>query len=472
MKNKFFERFLGFKDIKDPMEDGDTLANMYASLLRIAWPAALEGLLLTLMNSFDTMMVGKIGPAAIASVGLCAQPRMIMLLLAQALCVGTTAVVARRRGQGRQDAAISCLQQSMAIITGIGILITAGGYFLAEPLLKLAGGSAETLPDAVIYFRTISMAFMANCWTLCICAAFRGVGKTKITMVVNMTANVVNVFMNYCLINGHFGFPALGVRGAAIATAIGTVTGCVMAFFQIFGRDDYLSLTGQKFRFDGETVHSLITVGSGSIAESVFMRIGFLLNGRLIAGVSTSAYATNQIVQQISSLTFTLGDGAASATTSLIGQSLGAGNKEKAKVYVRVVQRVSLYLSLFLMIFTLLGRNIFPTFFTTDGQIIQAASLCFVIFLFGLFAQNLRVILAGCLRGAGDVKYVAFVSLISVAIVRPAMTWFFCYPMNRMFPALMFGFLGPWLSFDIDAYVRALLLTVRVREGSWVNIRL
>ena len=296
--------------------------------------------------------------------------------------------------------------------------------------------------------------------------------KARMLPQLNMTANVVNVFMNYCLINGHFGFPALGVRGAAIATAIGTVTGCVMAFFQIFGRDDYLSLTGPKFRFDGETVHSLITVGSGSIAESVFMRIGFLLNGRLIAGVSTASYAPNQIVQQISSLTFTLGDGAASATTSLIGQSLGAGNKEKAKVYVRVVQRVSLYLSLFLMIFTLLGRNIFPTFFTTDGQIIQAASLCFVIFLFGLFAQNLRVILAGCLRGAGDVKYVAFVSLISVAIVRPAMTWFFCYPMNRMFPALMFGFLGPWLSFDIDAYVRALLLTVRVREGSWVNIRL
>ena len=472
MNTSLFERLFGFTDIHDPMEDGDTLKNMYAKLLIIAWPAALEGLLLTLMNSFDTMMVGRIGPAAIASVGLCAQPRMIMLLLAQALCVGTTAVIARRKGQGRRNSAVSCLQQSMAMITCIGVVITFTGYFLAEPLLKLAGASAETLPNGMIYFRTISMAFVANCWTLCICAAFRGIGKTKITMVVNMTANVINVFMNYCLIGGHFGFPALGVRGAAIATAIGTVTGCGMALFQVFGRDDYLSLTGQRFQFDQETVHSLITVGSGSIAESVFMRIGFLLNGRLIAGVSTATYATNQIVQQISSLTFTLGDGAASATTSLIGQSLGAGYKEKAKVYVRVVQRVSLFLSLFLMIFTLVGRNIFPTFFTTDGQIIQAASLCFVIFLFGLFAQNLRVILAGCLRGAGDVKYVALVSLISVAIVRPAMTWFFCYPMNRAFPMMMFGFLGPWLSFDIDAYVRASLLLVRVRKGNWVNIRL
>ena len=79
-------------------DDSDTMSDMYRKLLSIAWPAALEGLLLSLMNSFDTMMVGKLGPAAIASVGLCAQPRMILLLVAQSLCVGTTAVVARRKG--------------------------------------------------------------------------------------------------------------------------------------------------------------------------------------------------------------------------------------------------------------------------------------------------------------------------------------------------------------------------------------
>lgn len=114
--------FLGIKGAKLREDDPDTIPDMYKRLLTIAWPAALEGLLMTLMNSFDTMMVGRIGPAAIASVGLCAQPRMIMLLLAQALCVGTTAVIARRKGEGRQEAAVSCLKQSLMIITGIGIL--------------------------------------------------------------------------------------------------------------------------------------------------------------------------------------------------------------------------------------------------------------------------------------------------------------------------------------------------------------
>lgn len=470
-ENILYRTLFGLK--RQNFEDSDTTADMYKQLISIAWPAALEGLLLTLMNSFDTMMVGQIGPAAIASVGLCSQPRMIMLLVAQALCVGTTAVVARRKGEGRQDLALSCLKQSLVIITFIGIAITLCGFFGARWLVLLAGASEETVGNAVIYFQTISLAFVFNCWALCICAAMRGIGRTKVTMTVNMTANVVNVFLNYCLILGHFGFPALGVRGAAIATAIGTLVSCIMAVRVVLKKGDYLSLRPfTKFSFDRTTVNSLMQVGSGTIAESVFLRIGFLLNGRLIAGVGTSAYATNQIVQQISGLAFTIGDGTASACTSLVGQSLGAKKKEKAKMYVDVVRRLSLFLSIAIMLLTFFGRNIFPTFFTTDQTIITAASLCFLILMVGIIPQNLRVVLSGCLRGAGDVKFVAVVSLISVLIIRPLMTWLFCYPVNNMFPGMMFGFTGPWISFGIDALVRAAMLTVRVNKGEWVNIRL
>ncbi len=470
-ENTFLHKLFGFPETNH--DDSDTTADMYRKLIAIAWPAALEGLLLTLMNSFDTMMVGRLGPAAITSVGLCNQPRMIMLLVAQALCVGTTAVVARRKGEGRPEAAVSCLKQSLAIITGIGILITLIGYFGAVPLVKLAGSNAETTEAAAIYFRTISLAFVFNCWALCICAAMRGIGQTKITMTVNMTANVINVFLNYCLIQGHFGFPALGVRGAAIATAIGTCVSCIMAVRAVLKSDGYLSLRHfGKLEFDHETVSSLIHVGGGSIAESVFMRIGFLMNGRLIAGVGTAAYATNQIVMQVSGLAFTVGDGVASGCTSLVGQSLGAGKKQKAMLYVKVVRRVASVISVAIILFTFFGRNFLPTLFTTDQTIIAMAALSFMVLIVGIFPQNLRVVLSGCLRGAGDVKFVAFVSLISVLILRPLMTWLFCYPLNAAFPVMNFGFTGPWISFVIDSLVRAGMLVVRVNKGEWVNIRL
>ena len=466
------DKLFGF--YKENPDDRDSMREMYKQLIRIAWPAALEGLLLSLMNSFDTMMVGKLGPAAIVSVGLCSQPRMILLLMAQALCVGTTAVVARRRGEERQDAAKNCLKQSLVIITFIGIAILLTGYFGAEGFVRLAGASSETVTDAATYFRIISLAFVFNCWTLCICAAKRGVGQTKVTMVVNMTANAVNIFLNYCLIQGHLGFPALGVRGAAIATAIGTFVSFIMAALAVtVNKDDYISLRPfGKISFDSETVTALLHIGGGSIAESVFLRVGFLINGRLIAGVGTAAYATNQIVMQVSGLTFTVSDGTASACTALVGQSLGANKKNKAKLYVYAVSMIALVLSLMIMTFTFFGRNLLPTLFTEDKEIIRAASMCFVILLFGVFAQNMRVVLSGCLRGAGDVKYVAIVSLVSVLIIRPLMTYLFCYPLNSLYPLLMLGFLGPWLSFDIDAIVRAVMLYARVKRGQWVNIRI
>ena len=466
----FFDRLFGLHLVN--AEDDDSISDMYRQLITIAWPAALEGLLLSLMNSFDTMMVGRLGPAAIASVGLCSQPRMILLLVAQALCVGTTAVVARRKGEDRQDSAVSCLKQSLAIITMIGILITLSGVFGANFLVRLAGASAETEANAALYFRIISMAFLFNCWSLCICAGQRGIGQTRVTMVVNMTANIVNVFLNYCLIQGHFGFPALGVKGAAIATAIGTMVSFLMALRAVL-KPGYLSLRHfGGFAFDRQTVESLIHVGGGTIAESVFMRVGFLINSRLIAGVGTAAYACNQIVMQVTGLAFTIGDGTASACTSLVGQSLGAGKKEKAKLYVQVVLRVSAVISIAIILFTFFGRNILPALFTDDMIIRSMVTLCFMVLLIGIFPQNLRVIYSGCLRGAGDVRFVAVVSLISVLILRPLATWLFCYPINGMFPGMNFGFTGPWISFVLDAFVRAGMLVVRVNRGRWVNIRL
>ena len=471
-KNKLANLLFGFKYNRDEGES-ESIGSMYRSVLSIAWPAALEGLLLTLMNSFDTMMVGKLGSAAIASVGLCAQPRMIILLVAQAICTGTTAVVARRKGEGRQDAALSCMKQSLMLVTGIGILMTVLGITLAVPLLKLAGANEETLENAVIYFRIISMAFIPNCWAICICSAMRGIGKTRITMVVNVTANVVNIFLNYCLISGHFGFPALGVRGAAIATAVGTCVSSLISIIVVMKKGGYLSLrpfTG--FRFDRVTLRSIVTVGSGTILESVCMRIGFLINGKLIAGVGTAAFAASQIVGQVSSLTFTVGDGISSACTALVGQSLGANKKRKAMAFVRVGERLCLVLSTMIMLFTFFGRKWLPTLFSDEAPVIYGCSLSFIVLLFGIFPQNMRVMFAGCLRGAGDVRYVALVSLISVAILRPLMTYIFCYPINNLFPGAMFAFLGPWISFDIDAVVRWILLHIRVNKGKWVNIKL
>ena len=202
------QKLLQVRDHGGHVIDHDEAVKLYKNTVSIAWPSTVEGALLSIIGSVDTMMVGTLGPAAIAAVGLTGQPRMIMLIFAQALCIGTTAICARRKGAWDQKGANACLNQSLGIITVIGILMTLIGYFGAEWLMRLGGANEDTFALSTGYFRIISLAFLPQCWQLCICAAMRAIGKTRITMVTNITANLINVCLNYVLINGKLGFPA------------------------------------------------------------------------------------------------------------------------------------------------------------------------------------------------------------------------------------------------------------------------
>lgn len=466
-----FNRLFGLRGV-DFEDDAPPLSQLYKRNLSIAWPATIEGALMAIIGSIDTMMVGTLGSDAIAAVGITGQPRMILLILAQALCVGTTALIARRKGEDDREGANSTLVQSMCVITVLGVIMSLLGFFFAEPLMNLAGANNDTREMAVAYFRIISLGFVFNYWSLCLCAAMRAIGKTRITMVTNITANLINVFLNYCLINGNLGFPRMGVRGAALATAIGTFVACMIAFVFATRPNGYLRLRFRLPRFDRRTLGGLVRVGSSSMAESVFLRLGFLLNARMIADIGTAEMATYQIVQQVTSLSFTLGDGIAAAGATLVGQALGARRKDLALAQVRIARKLSVVSSLLLMLIILFSRRYLAMLFTTEENIIAGASLAFLVVLVGIIPQNGRVVYSGCLRGAGDVKYVAICSLISVTVLRPIFTYVFCYPINRAMPYLQLAMIGPWIAFVLDAFIRDWLLLKRIDKGKWLKIEL
>ncbi len=465
-----FQKLFGVKDHEGKAIPTQQLKDIYKKTLSIAWPSTVEGALTAIIGSVDTMMVGTLGAAAIAAVGLTNQPRMIMYVFVQAMCVGTTALCARRKGALDQRGANSCLNQSLAIVSVLGVLMTLIGYFGAEWLMKLGGANEETLALSVSYFRILSFSFLPNCWNMCICAAMRAIGKTRITMITNLSANLINVMLNYVLINGKLGFPALGVEGAAIATVIGIFVASCISISVIVRKHGYYHL--MLPRFDRVTADGLIRVGGSSITEAVCLRLGFLLLARLIAGTGTNAFAAYQIVGQVTSLSFTLGDGVATGGTSLVGQSLGAKRKDLAMAHAKVAYRIGVFVSIGLMlVIGLLHRQI-ALLFTTDEVIIRGVTASLYIVILAMIPQNGRVIYSGALRGAGDVKYVAVCALLSVTILRPVLTWLFCYPVAARFPATQLAVMSPWIAFAIDAVVRDRMLARRLMQGNWMDIKL
>lgn len=183
-----------------------TTKSAYRQLLQIAIPSVLELVLVSLVGSVDTMMVGSLGAEAIAAVGLVGQPRMLLLCIFFALNIGVTAVVARRKGEGRQDTANEALRTALVLIAGLGVVVTAIALPLARPLMWLAGAKEDTVDLAQTYFTIVSSVLPLNALTLCINAAQRGVGNTRITMYVNIVSNAVNIVFNYLLIGGNLGF--------------------------------------------------------------------------------------------------------------------------------------------------------------------------------------------------------------------------------------------------------------------------
>ena len=181
--------------------------------ISIAWPRVVESFLIALVGFIDNIMVSSLGTYAISAVGLTTQPKFVGYAVFMALNVAMSALVARRRGEGDRDSANRILKQVLIISIILQVIVLSIMTIFARPLMEIVGAQPDTIEYATEYFQIIMGLSFFNLTSMTINAAQRGIGNTKIAMKTNIISNVVNVFFNYLLINGHFGFPALGVRG-------------------------------------------------------------------------------------------------------------------------------------------------------------------------------------------------------------------------------------------------------------------
>lgn len=443
-----------------------TASEAYKNMFNVAWPSAIESVLVSLISSADTIMVGSVGSFAIAAVGLTNQPKFIVLALIFSLNIGVTAVTARRKGENDKVGANKCLKQSLIICLLISILMAAIGFIYARPLLKFAGSGDDIIDIATEYLQIIMVGNVFQSLALTINAAQRGCGNTKISMKSNISANIVNLIFNFFLINGVGPFPRLETKGAAIATVMGNMVAFFMALRSVMVSDRFLTITDKTpWTFDKKTISSIFTVSSSAAVEQVFMRIGFFTNTKIVASLGTTSLATYQICMNILSLSFCFGDGLGVASSSLVGQSLGKKRPDEAYLYGKVGRRLALCIGLILSCMFVVCRKLLISLFTDEIDIILIGSIIMLITAVITPIQTTGVVTSGCLRGAGDVRFVAITSLICITIVRPLATWIFCNSLNM-------GVVGAWLGLAVDQTLRLIFPTLRFETQKWTKIQL
>ena len=435
--------------------------------IRMAWPAVLESFFVALAGMIDTMMVSTLGTYAVAAVGLTTQPKFIALALFLSSNIAVNALAARRFGQKNRENANKILYTAIVFVIVSAVIISTVTFIGADQIIRWCGSNADTHEAGVTYFRVIQAGMIFNVLSLVINAAQRGCGNTQIAMTTNVTSSIVNIVFNYLLIGGNFGFPRLGMFGAALATVLGTVVACIMSIISISKSDCFLSIPyiiKHKIKPGFDAFRSIISLSFNLLLENIAMRIGFLTTSIIAAKLGTDAFAAHQVGMNLLSLAFSLGDGMQVAAVALIGRSLGEKNTEKAKHYGNICQKIGFIISVVLaVIMFFFGREIFSLFFNKADILDMGVLISRYIMIIVLF-QVSQIIFAGCLRGAGDIKYCLWASLISVTIIRTLVTW------SLAGGILNLGLSGIWLGVLSDQLSRFIFLSIRFREGKWTEI--
>lgn len=442
--------------------------NTVHTTLDMAWPAIVESFFVAFAGLVDSFMVSSMGSSAVAAVGLTTQPKFLGLSLFFALNVAISALVARRCGEKKQSEANSILCTALIFIVAAAVFLSIIFVFSADTIIRLCGSTSDTHESAVQYYQIIMGGMIFNCVQMGINAAQRGAGNTKITMRTNVTSNTINIIANYLLIEGHFGFPALGIRGAALATVLGTVVACAMSILSLRKRSGFVSIPyiiSQKVRPSLNAFVSLVKVGYSVFFEQILMRIGFMLTALMAANQGTDAMAAHQVGMNIMGLSFSFGDGLQSTAVALIGRSLGSGDEELAKEYGRTCKMIGGVIAVCLVVIYFTGARLLMSLFFEEAHIIEIGVNIMRVIIFVVVFQILQVIYMGCLRGAGDTFYTAVASMISVTVIRTAVSYFCGY-------VLEWGIIGIWLGVLGDQVSRYLFASIRFRTGKWTKIRI
>jgi len=435
-------------------------------VLLLSVPALVELGLTQLTSMVDLMMVGGLGTWALSAVGLATHPRLLLMMTITSLNYGTTALIARYKGAGMHERANRVLHQAILITIILSVFSSVVGYIFAEDMIRLMGAtSAEALEGGTVYLRIQMIGFLAMGITATITAVLRAAGDSHTAMMYNTLANLVNIVFNYLLIYGNFGFPELGVAGASWATVLGQCAAFLTACGVLLKKKGYLEFHFWKLFVRGNSeTGNIFHVGMPAALEQLAMRIGVIIFSIIIASLGEADYATHQACMNVLTMSYMIGQAFAVSSTTMVGQSLGKRRSDMAVFYCRASCLVGVFASGILAFFMFcFGREIM-SLYSSDLQIIQNGT--YIMKLVALIQpfQGIQFILAGGLRGAGDTKSTATVSVLTIFLLRPILAAILVFGFHM-------GLEGAWYAYMADQIVRSLLVYWRYMLGRWKNIR-
>ena len=438
--------------------------SFYRSLVALAIPVALQNLITFAVSFADNLMVGSLGDAAVSGVYMGSQIQTLLQMFSGGI-EGAILVLASQYW-GKKD--VRSIKRIIAIglqfSLMFGILLTTVCLVFPSQILSLFTADAAVIADGIVYLRIVCLSYVFFCVTQALISSMRSVEVARIGMGVSAISLVFNILLNYLLIFGHFGFPALGIAGAAIATLISRIVETLVMVFYTAKVDKKLSLRFSDLLVVDKLLrkdfirYGLPIIG-GNLVWSVNMMVNSMILGRYSASVITAASVANTM----NSLAYVTMNGLSAAVGIITGKTVGAGQTEKMKEYACTVQILFFSLGLLTGGIVALLKNPFISLYTgiTPEAAFYSRQFITVLSVTIIGTCYQAAGLFGLVKSGGDISFVFKNDTIFVfLVVLPS--------------AIIASYLGaaPWVVFaclKCDQILKCFVAVVKINRFDWMK---
>lgn len=364
----------------------------------------------------DNIMVGKLGPAALAAVSL----GNTLVFLAMAIGIGfsfaITPLVAEKHAQENTAHVRSYFHNGMLLCAILGVVLF-GLLYISEPLLSLLNQPDEVVVLAVPYMRITAFSLIPLMIFQAVKQFADGLSQTVHSMRAAIIANAINILLNYLLIYGAFGFPRLEVAGAAYGTLVARVLMVPILIILLMKRNDLASYFQGAFKVSSVAIKKLLNIGFPT-ALQMFFEVSLFTAAILLSGVlGTKNQAANQIALNLSAITFMVGVGLSVTATVRVGNQLGLKNMPELKRIATSIFLMTLALELMFATLFILGRDLLPWIYIDDAEVVAIASQLLIVAAIFQVSDGLQVVFLGALRGFQDVWLPSLICLVAYWLI-------------------------------------------------------
>lgn len=388
---------------------------IFREILYLAIPAVGEMTLYMMIWIFDTMMIGKYGgQLAVSSVGLSTEIiySFFNIIIAVGVSTALTSLISRAIGSKDYKKAEIIANAGIKIAVVLALIFFSLLFFVPDKILNLAGATKEMLPLATRYAKISSFSFFLLTLSSTTNGIFRGIKDTKTSLYVAGSINIVNLFLDYVLIFGNFGFPEWGITGAAVATVAGNFIGILLQWSRLKKLPFKISLFSYVSKKD---IWEIIRFAVPSGLQEANFSLSRLLGLTFILSLGTTAFAANQIGIAIEAISTMPGWGVAIACTALVGHSIGENNQNKSQEYTLYSTIIaSIFMGILACFFFFIPRTLVSFFINKQEiDVIKIGAICLQVAAFEQIPIAIVTVLGSYFKGIGNPKTPFYVSFFT-----------------------------------------------------------